>query len=74
MFATAAYREGAFADVITDSYVASYKNELIQRYNLSQYLTPQEIKDKLIVKFTYKDTEYYSYNSDNLTFNFNLSN
>lgn len=73
MFATTAYREGAFADVITDSYVASYKNELIQRYNLSQYLTPQEIKDKLIVKFTYKDTEYYSYNSDNLTFNFNLN-
>ena len=65
-FAYMAENEGAFSDIITDSFVTEYTNGLIVRYGLSSMIMPQSIKDKLIVKFTYNGKEYYSYDPTSL--------
>ena len=72
-FANMAEYEGAFSDIITDSFVNEYTNGLINRYGLSSMVLPQSLKDKLITKFTYNGVEYFSYDPSSLilTFQYN---
>lgn len=72
-FANMAEYEGAFSDIITDSFVNEYTNGLINKYGLSSMVLPQSLKDKLITKFTYNGVEYFSYDPSSLilTFQYN---
>lgn len=72
-FALLVREEGAFSDVFTDSYIEEFKNGIINKYGLTEYLTPKATKDKLIAKFTYNGKEYYSYDPDYITFTFQYS-
>ncbi len=63
----------AFSEVITDTLVENYINELIQKYNLSSYVVSDEIKDKLVATFFHNGTEYSSYDLSRIKLSFNLS-
>ncbi len=70
------YSDGEVAEfdkVITASAVTEYLNGVIVRYNLSDYKTPEALKNMLIAEYTHEGKQYYSYDPNELMLTFQLS-